>query len=77
MTGQNRVRRSVLNAVDFPHLNSRYEPGRPVPDALSYRVTHHGKTVQTSDTAAPKALRRTLAMLDDIVAHLRQGRRLP
>lgn len=67
----------VLKSADFPRLKSRYESDRPVPDALSYRITHHGRTVQTTDTAIPKALRPTLAILDDIVAHLQQGKRLP
>lgn len=73
---QRRLAR-VLKTADFAHLDSRYEPRQPVPDALSYRITHHGKTVQSSDTAVPEALRPTLEILDDIAAHLQQGRRPP
>lgn len=62
----------TLDSASFFQLESRYEPGRTIPDALNYEITYRNAgrrhTVTVTDGAIPQQLAPLLDQLNEIMA---------
>ena len=60
----------ALRKAHFAHLKPAYEPPAPVPDALTYTITHACRTVRAVDTAVPSRLQTVIGILNQIITKL-------
>ena len=59
---------TLFSAAGFVSLEGNYTSQRNVADILHYRISYHGKTVNTEDTAVPPGLEPVIMELNRILA---------
>jgi hypothetical protein len=59
---------NLFSESKFPSLEGNYTSRRGAADLLQYRISYHGKTVNTEDTAIPPSLQPVIEEMNQILA---------